>query len=53
MPTPTMDGTCGGFDTVHNRMFAPLGFTFIELMAIVVLLSILLTLGVPSFNSLI
>ncbi|MGL5814392.1 MAG: GspH/FimT family pseudopilin [Aeromonas sp.] len=38
---------------MHNRMFAPLGFTLIELMVTVALLSILLMLGVPSFNSLI
>ncbi|WP_371317600.1 Tfp pilus assembly protein FimT/FimU [Aeromonas sp. sif2416] len=44
-----MDGTEGGFGTVHNRTFAPLGFTLIELMVTIALLSILLTLGVPSF----
>lgn len=38
---------------MHYRMFAPLGFTLIELMVTIALLSILLTLGVPSFNSLI
>ncbi|MGY3930041.1 GspH/FimT family pseudopilin [Aeromonas encheleia] len=38
---------------MHNRTFAPLGFTLIELMVTIALLSILLTLGVPSFNSLI
>ena len=48
-----MDGTEGGFGTVHNRTFAPLGFTLIELMVTIALLSILLTLGVPSFHSLI
>lgn len=48
-----MDGIKGGFGTVHYRMSAPLGFTLIELMVTIALLSILLTLGVPSFNSLI
>ena len=38
---------------MHNRTFAPLGFTLIELMVTIALLSILLTLGVPSFHSLI
>lgn len=38
---------------MHYRTFAPLGFTLIELMVTIALLSILLTLGAPSFNSLI
>jgi hypothetical protein len=42
---PNMDGTYGGLGTVHNRMFAHLGFTLIKPMVTIALLSIQLTLG--------